>query len=288
MWIFTNFGFFSIVQKKGTQDLTVRARVRSDLDGLRSQYLPELSPSQAHAGTDYPWRAKVSHEALAKAMGKIIQDLTYPNFKDEVALKQGKPRAHRYLQVWEALYGMQEDGQPVAKPRGEKRLSPPVGVSLSSGKKLAYGGVVFDARGRVLLREPRNHFDGYVWTFPKGRPEPGETPEAAAIREVLEETGVPVRILASIPGEFMGGTTSNRFFLMEPEGHGKPLAVDDPETSSILWVSPREARKRLALTTNQIGQERDLAVLEAACALVDGFGQEGGRASLPHQMGDDI
>jgi len=144
MWIFTNFGFFSIVQKKGTKYLTVRARVRSDLDGLRSQYLPELSPSQAHAGTDYPWRAQVSHEALAKAMGKIIQDLAYPNFKDEVALKQGKPRAHRYLQVWEALYGMQEDGQPAAKPHRVKQLLPSIGALPSTGKMLAYGGVVFD------------------------------------------------------------------------------------------------------------------------------------------------
>jgi 8-oxo-dGTP pyrophosphatase MutT (NUDIX family) len=42
---------------------------------------------------------------------------------------------------------------------------------------------------RVLLRRPRGDFDGYVWTFPKGRPEPGETPELAALREVKEETG---------------------------------------------------------------------------------------------------
>jgi hypothetical protein len=26
----------------------------------------------------------------------------------------------------------------------------------------AYGGVLFDARGRTLLREPANHFGGYV------------------------------------------------------------------------------------------------------------------------------
>lgn len=31
MWLVTNFGFFSVVQKKGDDFLTVRARVRSDL-----------------------------------------------------------------------------------------------------------------------------------------------------------------------------------------------------------------------------------------------------------------
>ena len=43
MWLFTRFGFFSIVRKPGDDNLTVRARVAADLDALREQYLPELS-----------------------------------------------------------------------------------------------------------------------------------------------------------------------------------------------------------------------------------------------------
>ena len=31
MWLFTTVGFFSAVQKSGTDDLTIRARVRDDL-----------------------------------------------------------------------------------------------------------------------------------------------------------------------------------------------------------------------------------------------------------------
>ena len=58
-----------------------------------------------------------------------------------------------------------------------------------TGKEPAYGGIVVDAKGRILLREPSGHFDGYVWTFPKGRPQPGETAEEAALRETREETG---------------------------------------------------------------------------------------------------
>lgn len=34
MWLMTTVGFFSIVRKPGETDLTVRARVRSDLEAL--------------------------------------------------------------------------------------------------------------------------------------------------------------------------------------------------------------------------------------------------------------
>jgi hypothetical protein len=44
-----------------------------------------------------------------------------------------------------------------------------------------------DAAGRILLREPSGHFDGYVWRFRKGRPEGGETPEETALRETCGE-----------------------------------------------------------------------------------------------------
>ena len=44
MWLFTNFGFFSVVQKPGERDLTVRSRLRSDLERLRERYLPTLGP----------------------------------------------------------------------------------------------------------------------------------------------------------------------------------------------------------------------------------------------------
>ena len=125
----------------------------------------------------------------------------------------------------------------------------------------AFGGVVFDDRGRVLLREPERHYDGYVWTFAKGRPEPGESAEEAALREVLEETGVRARILAPIEGEFRGGTTSSRYFLMEPVEETGEL---DGETRSVRWATADEARQLIRESTNALGRERDLAVLEAA------------------------
>lgn len=258
MWLMTNIGFFSAVQKPGTEFLTVRARVKNDLDVLRAKYLPDLSATVGHVGTDYPWRATVSHASFAAAIAKLVTDIGYSNFKNEVAARQGKGRAKRYQKVWEALYDLPEEIQP------EQVAQLPWSDKIPAGKKVAYGGVIFDAEGMVLLREPKNHFDGYVWTFPKGRPDPGETPQTAALREVKEETGTDATIVAALPGEFIGGTTVNRYFIMTAATGSGSIARDDDETASVKWMTIHEARQHIGQTTNSTGRNRDLAVLEAA------------------------
>lgn len=128
--------------------------------------------------------------------------------------------------------------------------------------KKAYGGVVVNDAGEILLREVANHWDGYVWTFPKGRPEPSETPEEAALREVLEETGVTARIVKRIPGTFAGGTTENVYFVMKMVAHDHE--PEPAETATIRWVSLEDAPSLIDQTTNTVGRDRDRAVLEAA------------------------
>lgn len=49
--------------------------------------------------------------------------------------------------------------------------------------------VLVDPDGRVLLQEVEGLGDGRVWITPGGGIEPGESPEAAALREVREEVG---------------------------------------------------------------------------------------------------
>jgi 8-oxo-dGTP diphosphatase len=131
----------------------------------------------------------------------------------------------------------------------------------------AYGGVLINNEGEVLLREPAGHFGGYVWTFAKGRPEPGETPEETALREVLEETGQEARIVAPIPEVFAGTTSSTVFFLMEPVGAPGPFSR---ETIRVRWVDPKTARRLISRTKSLTGRERDLLVLEAARAVHKG------------------
>ena len=132
-------------------------------------------------------------------------------------------------------------------------------------KEKAYGGVIINDQGKILLRKPSNHFDDYIWTFPKGRQQTDETPEEAALREVLEETGIKAEIKDRLPGVYQGGTTETIFFLMTLiEDTGK----FDGETQSIRWVNPEEAKVLISETTNPIGLKRDLRVLEDALRLI--------------------
>jgi broad specificity phosphatase PhoE/ADP-ribose pyrophosphatase YjhB (NUDIX family) len=62
----------------------------------------------------------------------------------------------------------------------------------------ASGGVVLRSGsiGPEILVVHRKRYDD--WSLPKGKDEPGETPQVAALREVIEETGQPVRVIAPL------------------------------------------------------------------------------------------
>ena len=273
MWLFTPFGFYSVVRKTPGPQLTIRGRTRGDLVRLRARYLPTATEPQAHGGTDYPWRMRCDDQALAAAMPQIVLDITYANFKDAVAQELGSARAHRYHTVWHALYGMPEDApvsasQPASEPSADAPL--PWDTTPPRGMKLAYGGVVMDTTGRVLLREVAGQYAGYVWSFAKGRPDPGESPREAALREVHEEMGVRPRIVCPIPEAFDGQVTRSHFFLMEAHADAVDTGFRSNETASVRWADRQEAARLLALTHDATGRARDLGVLAAALAVWEG------------------
>jgi hypothetical protein len=112
MWLITPIGFYSIVCKPDDSDaetLTIRARVKSDLEALRQEYLPSLETISEDTGTDYRFRAKAKHNEVGRALAQMAQQLDYGNFKNEVANRQGKCRAQVYHKVWDVLFTLQRD-----------------------------------------------------------------------------------------------------------------------------------------------------------------------------------
>ncbi|WP_314589849.1 NUDIX hydrolase [Paenibacillus terrigena] len=126
----------------------------------------------------------------------------------------------------------------------------------------AYGGIVFNDDGQVLMRSPSGHWGGYVWTFAKGGADPSDRmPEEIALREVLEETGYECTIIAQIPGEYVSDTCTTKYFLMKPTG---VITNYDFETQDVAWCDPSEAFERIKLTRTRNGIERDTQALKNA------------------------
>jgi 8-oxo-dGTP pyrophosphatase MutT (NUDIX family) len=103
-----------------------------------------------------------------------------------------------------------------------------------------------------------------MWTFAKGKAKLFEAPEKAALREVLEETGVLARILERIPGVFAGTKTQSEYFVMTPLEDTKQF---DDETLMVRWVTQEEAAALIALTEKNGRRKRDLQVLKAGFEL---------------------
>jgi 8-oxo-dGTP pyrophosphatase MutT (NUDIX family) len=126
--------------------------------------------------------------------------------------------------------------------------------------QISAGGVVCRKDGETLevvliaVGEPLR------WQLPKGQIEPDEAPEAAALREVREETGITARLLEPIAkieywyynqrrGERIRYHKAVHFFLMEYQSGS--TADHDHEVHEARWVEIGEAERMLAFKNEQ-------------------------------------
>lgn len=109
-----------------------------------------------------------------------------------------------------------------------------------------YFALVVVRRGhRFLLTQERKY--GSSWSIPGGRVEPGEMLVNAAVREVYEETGVPVRIDGILRVEHAPAEANVRMrvlFTGTPIGDTEPKTTADAESLGAAWLTLDEIREK--------------------------------------------
>jgi 8-oxo-dGTP pyrophosphatase MutT (NUDIX family) len=171
--------------------------------------------------------------------------------------------------VWHVLHGLGR-----APGAGRSSAPPPLGLPPSArplpadrsrepagSLRRAYGGVVIDGEGRLLLREQAAEDGNASWSFAKGVTMAGERDIDAARRAVLEQTGWRCSIVTALPGWFVGDTTASRFFIMSPLSDTARAEAEHPR---VCWASFAESAELIGAAPVSKARERDLSVLREA------------------------
>ncbi len=129
---------------------------------------------------------------------------------------------------------------------------------------LAAGGVVWrrsDGRIEVVLVHRPRYDD---WTFPKGKLDVGETDEEAAVREVMEEASLAVRLGPELPSttylDRSGKHKRVRYWAMTAADGSEPAGAN--EVDEARWVDLDEARALLTYP-------RDIELVDALNGAID-------------------
>lgn len=134
------------------------------------------------------------------------------------------------------------------------------------------GGVVFRQDGGHVSVLVLQH-EGGKWMLPKGTIEPGETPEAVAVREVREETGLTnVRVVRDLGQErysFFWRTEDTfydktvHYFLIQFLGGEEPQPQREEGFVAAEWVEVDEALRRIKYKETREIVRRARAALES-------------------------
>jgi len=165
---------------------------------------------------------------------------------------------------------LRKDLQKVARhlhaPKSRVRSEPPrAGAPFVTN--VSSGGVVVNPEGRVLLIK---RADEEIWCLPKGTIESGESLEATAVREILEETGLRVKLLRPLitihfryywPPRGHNVDKTVVYFLAEPVGGRITLEEGFDEAR---WVNRAQGVRLLHWQNDKDVVARAFEILEAA------------------------
>ncbi len=121
MWLMTTMGMFSAVcprteggrgSQVETDKIMVRARVKSHIEALQERF-GELGDAELieTLNSDYRFRIIVDKTAWMEAVGRMIAEQDYTNFKnaaDSVQGRAGTAYIRALHRVWDVMYELQK------------------------------------------------------------------------------------------------------------------------------------------------------------------------------------
>jgi len=120
---------------------------------------------------------------------------------------------------------------------------------VSVRNEVSSGGVVYRRKGdtaEIALAARRTRKGELVWGLPKGQIEREESPEQAALREVLEETGLTAEVEGSLGSTryfyvWEGDRVRKRVHMFLMRATGGDVANHDDEMEDVRWFAAQEA-----------------------------------------------
>jgi 8-oxo-dGTP diphosphatase len=191
------------------------------------------------------WGHGVASEAAARLVSWALANLPVTRIVARAALDN--PASHRVLE--KAGFVPAGEGESFSMARGESRAVRIFHATRAAAKRpadqprttlLVAAVALVDPDTRVLLaRRPEGKALAGLWEFPGGKVAPGETPEAALIRELKEELGIDVSAACLAPFTFASHAYPD-FHLLMPlylcrRWQGRPQGL---EGQALAWVPP--------------------------------------------------
>lgn len=197
------------------------------------------------------WGHGVAGEAAARLASWALANLDIERLVARAALDN--PASHRVLE--KAGFVAEGEGESFSMARGASRAvrifaairaparpATPAAADPARPTLLVAAVALIDADTRVLLaRRPEGKALAGLWEFPGGKVAPGETPEAALIRELREELGIDVSAACLAPFTFASHAYPD-FHLLMPlylcrRWTGRPQGL---EGQQLAWVAPQK------------------------------------------------
>lgn len=119
MWLFTQYGFYSVVcardlagnpARVDPDTFMVRARCRRHLESLQKRF-PQMASLEIAdtTNTDYRFRVVVPKTVWAEVVRELIAEIDYGNFKDRAHSRSSDDRYVDALHdVWEVMERLQQ------------------------------------------------------------------------------------------------------------------------------------------------------------------------------------